>query len=97
MSILGLLVAFFLPVIANSFFGIKSAGKLNKDLYTVQQSVENNLLTPNTTDSTNNQVISFPSAGISNIQVNGKLVTQTSTSTSYPVSITFFKPLGSTQ
>jgi prepilin-type N-terminal cleavage/methylation domain-containing protein len=97
MSIIGLLVAVFFPVIANSYYGIRSAGQKNKVIYQVQQDVENNLLTSNTTEQADQQIISFPSVGISNLTVKGKLVTINSTSPSYPFSITVFKPFGSTQ
>jgi len=96
MCIIGLLAAVFLPVITNSFFGIRSAGQNNQVIDQVQQDVENELLTP-TTESGDHQTISFPSAGINDVVVYGKIVPITSTSAVHPVTITIFKPFGSKQ
>ena len=98
MSMIGLLVAIFFPLIANSFYGIISIGHRNQVIYQVQQDVENNsnLFTSTTTQSVP-QIISFPSAGISNLTVTGQLATINKNSTTYPYSIRIFKPYGSPQ
>lgn len=90
MCLIGLLVAAFLPIMTNSFLGIRSVGQMNQVIDQVQQDVENELLTP-TTESGDQQILLFPSAGIEGaLAVNGKLVTITSTSTAHSVTITVF-------
>lgn len=90
---LSLLVAVFVPLIANSFFGIESAGKENSYVYNAQGDVDSELLIPNTSVNTDEMNISFPSAQIT---VKGQLVGVQSGSALHPLTVTIFKPMGST-
>lgn len=100
LSMIGLLVAIFFPLIANSYYGISSTGHRNQVLYKVQQGAESNSANSEvsyTTQTSYPQTISFPSAGINNLTITGILATSSIISSTYPYSITVFKPYGSLQ